>query len=147
MQKLSLHRTVGRGFTLIELMIVVAIVAILAAIAVPAYTDYVRRGKIINATQRLSDARVRMEQSFLDNRAYPVACPAFVTASAANDAFAFSCAANTATTYSILATGRASNGMSGFQYTINERNQRTSQGPAGWTASANCWIVRKDGSC
>jgi type IV pilus assembly protein PilE len=143
----SLHKSAENGFTLIELMITVAIIAVLAAIALPSYTDYIRRGKIINATQRLSDARVRMEQFFLDNRAYPTACPAFVTATATNDAFDFTCGANSTTTYSIVATGRTAQGMSGFQYTINERNQRTSQGPSGWTASNACWIVRKDGSC
>jgi type IV pilus assembly protein PilE len=147
MLRSSLQRSAGRGFTLIEMMIVVAVIGILAAIAIPSYVDYVRRGKIINATQRLSDARVRMEQAFLDNRAYPTACPAFVTAAASNDAFAFTCSANTATTYTVQADGIAAKGMSGFQYTINERNQRTSTGPTGWTASNNCWIVRKDGSC
>lgn len=147
MPKPSHSRPAHHGFTLIELMITIAIVAVLTSIAIPAYTDYVRRGKIINATQRLSDARVRMEQFFLDNRAYPAACPAFVTAAATNDAFDFTCGANSATTYTIVATGRNTQGMSGFQYTINERNQRTSQGPSGWTASNNCWIVRKDGTC
>ena len=58
------------GFTMIEVMMVVAIVAILAAIALPNYSDYIKRGKIIEATSALSDARTRFEQSFLDNRTY-----------------------------------------------------------------------------
>src|SRR5664279_3839562 len=66
------HRV--RGFTLIEVMIVVAIVAVLAAIALPSYTDYIRRGKIIDATSKLSDARVHLEQWFQDNRSYLRAC-------------------------------------------------------------------------
>jgi prepilin-type N-terminal cleavage/methylation domain-containing protein len=62
------HRT--RGFTLLEVMIVVVIVAILAAIALPNYSDYIKRGKIIEATTGLSDMRTRLEQYFLDNRKY-----------------------------------------------------------------------------
>ena len=147
MLRSSLQRSAGRGFTLIELMIVVAIIGILAAIAIPSYVDYIRRGKIVNATQRLADARVRMEQAFLDNRAYPTACPAFVTASAASDAFDFSCSVNAVDKYTVVADGRAASGMSGFQYKIDEKNQRSSSGPSGWAPSNNCWIVRKDGSC
>src|SRR2546425_8114960 len=68
------------GFTLIELMVAVAIVAILAAVALPNYTDYVRRGKIQEATSALLAMRVKTEQYFQDNRQYPtggcVALPA-----------------------------------------------------------------------
>ncbi|HUV99447.1 MAG TPA: prepilin-type N-terminal cleavage/methylation domain-containing protein, partial [Gallionella sp.] len=46
------------GFTLIELMIVVAVIAILSAIAIPAYNDYVIRGKLVDATTQLSDGRI-----------------------------------------------------------------------------------------
>ena len=59
---------------MIEVMIVVAIVAILAAIALPNYADYVKRGKIIEATSALSDLRTRYEQFFLDNRTYVGGC-------------------------------------------------------------------------
>ena len=60
----------ARGFTLIELMMTVAIAAILAAVAIPMYRDYVVRSRIIDATSRLSDFRVRMEQFFMNNRTY-----------------------------------------------------------------------------
>src|SRR5688500_3851726 len=52
------------GFTLIELMIAMAVMAILAAVAMPAYNDYVRRGMLVEATNNLSDMRVRMEQFY-----------------------------------------------------------------------------------
>src|SRR2546426_9927950 len=66
------------GFTLIEVMIVVAIVGILAAIALPNYSYYVQRSKIIEATTSLSDARQRTEQLFLDTRTYAGNCTAAI---------------------------------------------------------------------
>ena len=60
----------ARGFSLIELMIVVAVVAILSAVAIPSYRDYTIRAQLIEATNALSDTRVRMEQFYADNRTY-----------------------------------------------------------------------------
>ena len=45
------------GFTLIELMMVVAIIAILAAVAIPTYRSYITRGKITDGTTKLGDYR------------------------------------------------------------------------------------------
>ena len=55
-----------RGFTLIELMITVAIIAILAAVALPAYSTYVTRARITDAVKGLSEMRLKMEQYFQD---------------------------------------------------------------------------------
>jgi len=58
------------GFTLIELMITVAIIAILTAIAYPSYVDHVRRATRSQGQQYLMDLAQRQEQVFLDQRAY-----------------------------------------------------------------------------
>lgn len=61
-----------RGFTLIELMITVAIVAILAAIAFPSYTKYVQRGYRSEGIAQLNDAAARMERYYAQNNSYNV---------------------------------------------------------------------------
>lgn len=144
-------RYTKKGFTLIEVMIVVAIVAILASIAVPAYNNYVMRSKIAEAVANLSDMRTRMEQYFLDNRTYVGACAAGTVAPLpAGRYFTYACTNLSGTTYDVTATGVASQGMDEFVYRINQNNERTTLGvptSKGWTASLNCWTLKKDGSC
>lgn len=135
----------ARGFTLIELMIVVAIVAILAAVAFPAYTTYIQRGKITEATSSLSELRLRAERWFSDNRTYI----GFNQAIQGAKYFTFACNPVTATAFTCTATGVANQAMGGFVYTINESNVRTSTFTAqpGWNNSTTCWVTKKGESC
>lgn len=66
-----MKRAVQQGFTLIELMIVVAIIGILAAVALPAYQDYTVRAKVSELVLAASSARTCVTESFQANGALP----------------------------------------------------------------------------
>lgn len=138
----SAHRQ--RGFTLIEVMVVVAIVAILASIALPAYNDYINRSRARNAGNDLASLSLVLENLYQRNLAYPVdageaddyilknKAPAWVGSQ--SDFFKYDVDA-TATTYILTATGKGSS--SGCDLTLTNANVRTITGgkPCGGLAT------------
>lgn len=139
------------GFTLIELMIAVAVIGILAAIVVPNYSDYVRRSNLQEAFANLSDLRVKLEQFYQSNRNYG-------SGSCGNDGtddrvdfsmgekFTYTCALtgtapNVNQAYVITATGN-SGGTSGNIYTIGSDNAKATTSFKGSSVSKSCWLVK-----
>ena len=129
-----------RGFTLIELMIAVAIIAILAAIAIPSYSDYVRRSRITEAMSALSGMRVKMEQYFQDNRTYAGACVAGTVAAPPHDRRDRQLRLRLPDRrrhHLRRSRPRAGTRWPGFVYTLNDQNVRaTTALPTGWTLTA-----------
>ena len=143
------------AFTLIELMVTIAIIAILAGVALPSYTQFVTRGKIQEGTGNLLAMRTKMEQYFQDNRSWAPAAPAAQPCQPGSGAqlpgglkhFTISCPTLTATTYVIQVDGLGD--LGGLRLTIDQANvRRTVSVPTGWTMPAtNCWISKKSGQC
>lgn len=139
-----------RGFTLMELMIAVAIVGILAAVAYPGYSAHVRRGKIASALGELSAVRVRLEQYYQDNRNYGTTATSCPVALPAATGFVLTCAwGSTSNSQSFLltATGEASDGMAGYVYTVNQTDQQRTEQFDGVAVAAACWIKKQGESC
>ncbi|WP_304956840.1 type IV pilin protein [Xenophilus sp. Marseille-Q4582] len=131
-----------KGFTLIEVMIVVAIIGILAAIAYPGYRDYVLRGRIAEGTAGLQTLRADMERHYQNHRTYATANSVTTPCGTSRVAgsFALSCDGTpTDAAFTIQAIG------DGFTFKIDQRNVRSTTGP--WGNCATAWILKKGQAC
>jgi type IV pilus assembly protein PilE len=137
------------GFSLVELMVALAIAAIIGAVALPSYRDHMMRTRIPEATSGLLLTAMRLEQFYQDRRSYldGNGCGADLPRS---EFFEFSCQpAPDGQSFLLLATGVASGVMAGFTYTLDQQgNAQTSMLPAAWgDAPLACWINRRGASC
>ena len=149
------------GFTLIELMITVAIIGILVAVAMPAYKNYIIRGKLVAGTNALASIRSQMEQYYQDNRTYATVsapsivapCVANAVSSSSSISFNVNCFATADTpasaSYTVRATGTGA--VAGAEYTVDQaNNMKTVNFPTSWGSVPTnnaCWLMRKGDSC
>lgn len=143
----------SQGFTLIEVLITVAIIAILTAVAMPQYQDYVTRSRLANASTGLSTISAQMERYFQDNRTYgntgSFISPCNTSAASRTFGnFVISCQTPPDNLqFTLQAVGNGP--VAGFTYTINQQSVRTSTVSAAW-GGATCntkWIMKKGDSC
>lgn len=136
-----------KGFTLIELMITVAIVGILSSFAYSSYRDNILRSEAVSGVAALSSFRVKLEQFFQDNRTYAGGCA--IASSFNNQKFIMSCSIDepadkeSIQEYTITATS------DNFEYTLDEANNKvTKKVPDGWSGKdSTCWVISKGGYC
>ena len=147
------------GFTLIEILIAVAIVGILSAIAYPNYASYIQRGKLTEASTALLTLRTQMEQYYQDNRKYtnvsnntgtPVVSPCDPTKTSLLPlkGFDVECVFDTPVNgFTAKATGKLP-ATNGFIYKINNNGDQTSTVSLDWGGgSQSCWIMKKGDTC
>jgi type IV pilus assembly protein PilA len=95
-----------KGFTLIELMIVVAIIGILAAVAIPAYQDYTIRARVTEGLTMADSAKLAVSETAITNNALPgsQAATGYVSPAATTNVSSIAIAANGVTTVTYTAT-------------------------------------------
>jgi type IV pilus assembly protein PilE len=132
--------TASRGFTLIEVMVTLAILAIVTAVALPSYTAYVQRSRVPAALDGLASYYTRMEQRFQDVGSYDNAGACAVAVPTAN-AFTFTCATSNGGR-NFVATATGSGQMAGYAYTIDHNGARVTTAHPKGTPSGNCWSTK-----
>lgn len=114
------------GFTLIELMVTIAIVSVLASIAIPAYTGYIKTSKMSEANYNLAALRLAQEEYFLENNDYFYGATTLLLESASgglwkatkgSDGFLFNYVVTASDGWTATATGNSS-GTSVYGETI-----------------------------
>lgn len=134
------------GFTLIEVMIVVAIVAILAAVALPSYSEYIRRGHRADARAGLLQAQQWLERASTATGVYPLTLPGsltWATDPAKRYTIGFS-GANTNAAYTLSATPKNPGPQVGDKcgvYTLSNTGVRGANGKLAGAAGydPDCW--------
>lgn len=135
------------GFTLIELMIVMLVIGLLGAIALPSYSAYVMRARLAEAHSTLALTQTHLEQYWTNKRTYV----GFDAAGAGlmppdGDNFDYSLDEPSKSAYTLIATGK--NAADGFVFTLNQNgNRATTETPTGWDGSDECWVDQKGGLC
>lgn len=132
-----------RGMSLVELMITLAIVAILASIAYPVYSNYVQRSRRSDAWQALTAAQAQMEQCYAQYFAYNNSACA-VTTTSPNGYYQVQIgSATTASGYVLTATpvttGLQANDTTCSSLNVSNSGAKTSANAQGADTSNTCW--------
>lgn len=132
------------GFTLVEMMIVVAVVSILSAIAYPSYTEFVRRGHRADARTGLLQAQQWLERAATATGVYPTALPATMTWAAdptKRYTIGFG-AGNTNAAFTLVATRKAGGPQATDKcgdFTLTNTGVRGANNLSGGATIAECW--------
>lgn len=134
----TLHRQ--NGFSLIELMITVVVVAVLAAVAYPSYQDHLRKGRRASAQAFMMEVANRQQQYLLDARNYAVGSTALTTLNVTTPSdvaahYSVTVAPTAPTTppsYTITATPASTAQTADGALTLDNQGNKTRAGQSGW---------------
>ena len=140
-----------KGFTLIELMIVVAIIGILAAIAIPAYQDYIARSQMSEAIELLAGGKTPMAEFYSDKGMWPAA-PSSVMGNISGkyvSTISMSNASGTTSTMTLTATMKAAGSSINKNIAGQTALMFTTDGGSKWTCTAGSGLPTKymPGAC
>ena len=135
-----MSRCPNRGFTLIEVMVTIAVIAILSSVALPSYTAYLQRSRVPPGLDALSSYFTRMEQRFQDTGSYANGAVCAVALPTATN-YTLSCTLG-AGGLSYTATATGSGPVAGYAYTINHQGTRATTAHPKGTPSTACWSIR-----
>jgi type IV pilus assembly protein PilE len=145
-----------RGFTLVEIMVVLAIVMTLAAIAMPSYTENIKQSKRAEAKAQLLEAAQFMQRFYSQNDSYAqtragvavavpdalARVPRTAAAGSQNYTISFATPGPTTATFTLQAAPRVGGSMAGDKcgtYTLTQAGQRGVSGNAAGTTADSCW--------
>jgi type IV pilus assembly protein PilE len=129
-----------RGFSLIELMITVVVVAVLAAIAYPSYQDHLRKGRRASAQAFMMELANREQQYLLDARGYTIGATALTTLNVTTPSDVAAhynvtigpSAPTTPPSYTITATPTSAVQSADGTLTLDHQGNKTRNGQSGW---------------
>lgn len=130
----------SRAFTLIEVMIAVAVIGILAAIALPSYSQYMQRTHRSEGAAALTEYNSKMAHYYLDNNNYGAVgkCSATIPFPVTKY-MTFDCDVVTTQTYTAKATGTGD--IATTTFTIDQADARVTTAFPGRSAAAACWLI------
>lgn len=132
-------KRIARGFTLVEIMITVAIIGILTAVALPAYRSHVTKARLVDAFSGLTS--VPSAGTDIWPKKYTYADFDRLPADTKNFTFKI----DEATVHSLKVTATGKDQAAGFSYSIDQSGNRSST--TTWGNSTTCWVDTKEGKC